>query len=628
MANKRREDARKRLISIAGLVVVFVIIVLVNVLASLANVRWDATEDKIFSLSEGTKKILGQISVPVRIKFFYSRTNKNLPNDLKLYARRVRDFLTEYERAAKGKVRVEMFDPRPDTDEEDWAQKYGLRSIQLGTGDRIYCGLVFTAADQEEVIPFVDPAREELLEYDITRSIYRVQNPKKQTIGIVSSLPVFGGPAGPGPQMSSGAWLFVSELKKAYQVKQIAPTAKKIGKDVDLLLVAHPKNLSQEMRYAIDQFVLSGKNAIIFVDPFCISDTSQDKRNFMQYPRSSLPKLFKAWGIKMDSSKVAADMDQATPLRTRQNRVERNPLFITARQETFSHTNVLTSKLQRVLFAIAGALEKDPQSHYTFEPLIQTSKNAALFDAYKVNFGVETLRREFSAAPEALTLAARVTGKFKTAFPAGPPLDKKKQGPSSEIKDKNFGLKEAKKESSVIIVADADFLADRFYVRKQNVLGLVFTKMFNDNLNFVSNACEMLTGSDALIGIRSRTRYERPFTKVIELQRRAQKRWLSKEQELARQAEATNKKLRELERQKDPSQRVLISPEQQREIAKFRERRRKINKELREVRKNLRADIDSLGARLKAINIFLMPSGVAIAGLVLAFYRKRRTTRR
>jgi ABC-type uncharacterized transport system involved in gliding motility auxiliary subunit len=303
-------------------------------------------------------------------------------------------------------------------------------------------------------------------------------------------------------------------------------------------------------------------------------------------------------------------------------------MWISARREVFSHNDVVTAKLERILFPIAGAIERDTGSQYQFESLVRSSNDAALFDAFKANFGVEAIRKEFKAAPEAFTLAAKVTGKFKTAFPGGPPKGKDSKKETAQNSKKEKQIKQAQKECNVIIVADADMLADRFYVQKQNVLGLVFTRMFNDNLNFVANACEILTGSDALIGIRSRARYERPFTRVLALQRQAQARWLAKEQELARQVDETNKKLRELEQQKDPSQRVLLSPEQEKEIAKFREKRRRINKELRQVRKNLRADIESLGFKLKVINIFAMPVCLSIAGLIFAFYRKRRMGRK
>ena len=618
MADKMNMGVRRVLVSFMGLGVVFLIIILVNVLLSFANVRWDVTEEKIYSLSKGSKKILERITVPVTISFFFNRSSRNLPTDLKLYVRRVEEFLAEYEHAARGKVRVQKYDPRPDSDEEDWAQKYGLRPLQLGTGDRMYCGLVFTAADQEDIIPFLDPAREELLEYDITRSIYRVQSPKKKIIGIISTLPVFGEATSRQWQGASAPWLFVSELKKSYDVRQIGLFADKIDPDIDLLIIVHPKNLSQKLQYAIDQFVLSGKNALVFVDPFCLSDQSQGQRNLIQPSKSSLKTLFRAWGIRMDASKVVADLDQPTTLRSRSNRVVQSPLWISARHDTFASKEIITSKLEKMLFPVAGALQKSPQSPYSFTPLVRTSKNAALFDSFKTSLGPEAIRREFRAAPEPFTLIAQVRGKFKTAFPAGPPY--KKDSLAKQIK-------EAKKESTIIIVADADMLADRFYVQKRRVLGFVLTKMFNDNLNFVANACEMLTGGDDLISIRSRGRFERPFTTVIALRRRAQQRWLAKEQELARQVEATNKKLRELEQQKDPSQKLIISPEQEREIARFREKKQRIKKELKEVRKNLRADIECLGRTLKAINIFAMPFCVSMAGLLLAWHRHRRMKR-
>ncbi|MBW2125824.1 MAG: Gldg family protein [Deltaproteobacteria bacterium] len=582
MADKMNMGVRRVLVSFMGLGVVFLIIILVNVLLSFANVRWDVTEEKIYSLSKGSKKILERITVPVTISFFFNRSSRNLPTDLKLYVRRVEEFLAEYEHAARGKVRVQKYDPRPDSDEEDWAQKYGLRPLQLGTGDRMYCGLVFTAADQEDIIPFLDPAREELLEYDITRSIYRVQSPKKKIIGIISTLPVFGEATSRQWQGASAPWLFVSELKKSYDVRQIGLFADKIDPDIDLLIIVHPKNLNQKLQYAIDQFVL-----------------------LIQPSKSSLKTLFRAWGIRMDASKVVADLDQPTTLRSRGNRVVQSPLWISARDDTFASKEIITSKLEKMLFPVAGALQKSPQSPYSFTPLVRTSKNAALFDSFKTSLGPEAIRREFRAAPEPFTLIAQVRGKFKTAFPAGPPY--KKNSLAKQIK-------EAKKESTIIIVADADMLADRFYVQKRRVLGFVLTKMFNDNLNFVANACEMLTGGDELISIRSRGRFERPFTTVIALQRRAQQRWLAKEQELARQVEATNKKLRELEQQKDPSQKLIISPEQEREIARFREKKQ-------------RADIECLGRTLKAINIFAMPFCVSMAGLLLAWHRHRRMKR-
>lgn len=620
---KSGSEISKTLLSTTGLIAVFFILILINVIVSYANFRWDATEDRIYSLSEGTKHILSKLSQPVDIQFYYNRNSMNIPDEMKLYATRVGEFLSEYEQGARGKIRVQMFDPKPDSDEEEWAQKYGLRAIQTSTGEKIYCGLVFLAADQVAKIEFLDPGKEELLEYDITRAIQRLQNPRKKVIGVLSGLPVFGNPAyaGMGQPGAEAEWLFITELKKTYEVKEIPLSSSSIDPAPDLLLVIHPNNISKQLQYAIDQYVLSGGNAMVFADPYCVSDTS--RQSFMGAPSSSLPGLFKEWGVSFDSTKVVADFDQVTPVRTRDNRVEQSPVMISARNEAFNSGNVVTAGLEDMLFPLAGAVKKAKDSAFEFEPLVRSGKNAMLIDAFKAGMGLDVIRREFVPGKEQLYLCARISGKFKTAFPEGPPKDekgedKKKQGAGQKQ------LKEAAKACNVIVVGDADLLADRFYVQHGQFLGVTISKVFNDNLNFVSNACETLTGSNDLIALRTRGRFERPFEVVLALQQKAQERWLSKEKELMKQAEETNRKLKELETQKDASQKLIISPEQEKEIAKFKEQKNRINHELKQVRKNLRAEIDDLGNTLKAINIFLMPFCVAIAGLLFAFMRHRR----
>ncbi|RLF58033.1 MAG: hypothetical protein DRN37_05550 [Thermoplasmata archaeon] len=624
---KEGNEIRKTLLSSTGLLVVFFILILVNVIVSYANIRWDATEDHIYSLSGGTKHILSGLSQPVDIQFYYNRSNRNIPDEIKLYATRVREFLSEYEHAAKGKVKVQVFDPKPDSDEEEWAQKYGLRAIQTPTGDKIYCGLVFLAADQVGKIEFLDPGKEELLEYDITRAIHRLQNSKKKVIGVISGLPVFGNPAYArmGQPGAGAEWLFITELKKTYEVKEIPLSSAAIDPVPDLLLVIHPKNLSKKLQYAIDQYVLSGRNAIVFVDPFCVSDAN--RQSFMGPPSSSLASLFKAWGISFDSTKVVADYDQSTPVRTRDNRVERSPVMISARNEAFNSGNVVTAGLENMLFPLAGALKKAKDSSFEFEPLVRSGENAALIAAFKAGMGLDVIKREFIPEKERLYLCGRISGKFKTAFPQGPPADEKGKDATKKGDRKNQ-IKEAKKACNVIVVGDADLLADRFYVQQGQFLGVTISKVFNDNLNFLANSCETLTGSNDLIALRTRGRFERPFEVVLARQRKAQERWLSKEKELTKEAEETNRKLRELGTQKDASQKLIISPEQEKEIAKFREQKARINHELKEVRKNLRADIEALGNTLKAINIFLMPLCVAIAGLLFAFIRQRRIVKK
>jgi ABC-type uncharacterized transport system involved in gliding motility auxiliary subunit len=633
MAGQKGYDFRRTLVSTTGVGVLLAILILLNVIVSYANIRWDATEDKIYSLSEGTRNILAEMTEPVTAKFFFSRSRRDLPNHLKIYARRVRDFLGEYEHASRGKIKVEVFDPGPDSDEEEWAEKYGLRAVRTAAGNKIFAGLVFVAADREETIEWLDPAREELLEYDITRIIHRLQSYEKKIVGVLSSLPVTGaGRRMPGRRQPQGgdAWFFVKELRKTYEVRSLSLEAKRIDPGINLLMVIHPKGFSPQVQYAIDQYILAGGNALIFVDPSCVSDR-RGRQQFGPSAMSSLDKLFAAWGLNLETGKAVADLDQTTRVRTGSNKVEDNPVWISARGEAFNAEDIVTSRLESMLFPVAGALQETADSFYEVEPLIRSGTNAGLINAFVAGFGAESIRSDITPTGERFNLAVRLRGKFKSAFPDGPPEGEKEESkadpesgeiPQAEHRDTAEG------KSTVIIVADADMLADRFYVQRSNFLGFDVSKVFNDNLNFVANACEILTGSDDLIGLRSRGKFERPFTTVTELKRRAQERWLAKEKELLKQIEATNSKLRKLEQQKDSSQKLIISPEQEAEITKFRERKSRIKDELKEVRKKLRADIVQLGNILKAINIFLMPLMVSLAGMLFAVHKQRRMRRK
>jgi len=622
MVKKRGYDSKKILLSLTGLVILFVILILGNVLLSFANIRYDATEEKIYSLSKGTENIISALDDKITVKFFFSRSNPDFPANLKLYAKRVRDFLSEYENSSGGRIDVEIYDPKADSDEEEWALKYGVKPMQLASGEKIFCGLVFLSLEQEQTIGLLDPAREPLLEYDITRIINDLRTFKKKKIGIISTLPVFGqqGYQMPG-QPGSEAWYFVTELKKTYELSNIPISSEKLDNSLDLLIVIHPKALSEKLLYAVDQYVVSGGNAIIFVDPACVSASTRGPGGMVRPSSSSMDRLFTAWGISMDSTKAVVDFDQPTRLRTRDNLIENNPAWISVRQGAFNESDVVTSGLERVLLPVAGAIKKTEGSSCEFEHLLQSGTNAGLVDPFTANAEVRDIKKAVVPSEKPLNLAVRVRDIFKTAFPEGLPESKKE----SDKKDQNSShIDKGTKKSTIIVIADVDMLADGYYISKGSFLGFPVSEVFNDNLNLLSNASEMLTGSEDLIGLRSRGSFERPFSVVLELERRAQERWMSKEKELVKRAEETNRLLNELQQRKDESQKLIISPEQEAEIAKFREQKRAIDKELKEVRKKLREDIEALGAMLKAVNIFLMPLIISICGIGFAVYRQRR----
>ena len=627
MARSKGYDYKKTLLSVTGLAALFLILIFVNIIVSYATVRWDATEDKAYSLSEGTERILSAMTQPVTIKFFYSRSDPDIPSNIKVFAQHVEDFLSEYRHTSNGRITVEMVDPKPDSDEEEWAQKYGVEPMRSPAG-AIYCGLVFLAADQEDVIPWLDPTKEQMLEYDLTSIIHGLQTTRKKRFGIISSLPLFGtrGRAMPG-QAPGKEWLFITEMKKIYDVQEVSLSVQEIDPALDLLLVVYPKNIRPQLEYAIDQYVLSGGNAMIFVDPLCVSDRSQGQQQFMRSSGASLNKVFASWGISMNSSKAVADFGQATRVRSGRNTMEDNPLMISARGQAFNKDDVVTAGLDNMLFPVAGAIERAGDVAAAYDTLVHSSTDAALTDAFNAYLGVDAIKKGFVPAGKSFNIVMRVRGTFKTAYPDGFPKPASDDAKLAEP-PKGPHIKEGKEAATLIVVSDADMLADQFYVQRRNLFGMVIAEMFNDNLNFVSNTCEILTGSDDLIGLRSRGRFERPFTAVLELKRKAQERWRSKEKELVQRIEDTNRKLRQLESQKDGAQKMIISPEQEAEVARFKEERQKINRELKAVRKNLRADIESLGATLKGINIFLMPLLVSIVGIIFAIYKHRKIRRK
>ncbi len=624
---KKSAIGSKSLFSAGGLVLVLFILILVNIIFSRVNLRWDSTDDKLYSLSEGTRKILSNLEEDVSLKVFYTKDSVNTPVHIKTYSQRLLDFLSEYEYYSRGKVSVEVYDVETDSDEEDWARSYGIEPVNLPSGERIYFGLVAMAADQEETIKMIDPSRETQLEYDMTRIISKVQSPEKQKLGIISSLQIFGTPPAfnmQSPSRGMEPWMFVTELKKTYNVEEINTTSGSIGDDIDLLLILHPKNLSEKLRYAVDQYVLKGGNAIVFVDPFAVSDSSPNPQGMPS--SSSLKKLFAAWGVEMDATKVVVDFDYTTKLRNQNNQPEDSPLWLSIKSGSFNADDIATAKLESILLPVAGAIKKIPDSESEYKSLMKSSSNSSLTESFKVRFGASMLRRDFKPSIDQYDLAVRVRGKFKTAFPDGKPKDKDAKD-KSDKKDESEAahLAEGKEDAVIVIISDADMLFDSYYVSKQNFLGINLSRMFNDNLNFLLNTTEVLTGSEELISIRSRGKFERPFVKVQELEKKAQTRWLAREQELVRKADETNRKLREFDKQKDKSQRFVMTPEQESEIQKFQEEKRKVNSELKQVRRNLRADIETLGNKIKFINIFVMPMLVSLAGIGYAVYRRKRS---
>ncbi len=613
-----------------GLVLLLIIIGAVVATFGNLRLRHDFTEDRLYTLSPGSRAILGKLENEVTLKFYFNRSSAATPMFIKSYARQVEDLLKEYQLAGKGRLAVEIYDPEPDSDEEEWAQRYGVQAQQTGMfTPPMYFGLVAVSGDREEVLAALAPQTESTLEYDITRLITRVASADKPIVGVLSTLPVMGAPEmPPGMSMprreSPQPWFFIRELKRDFEVRTVAPDVAEIDPAITTLLVIHPKELGPSTLYAIDQFVMRGGRLIACVDPLSLADMESQSQAQMgmfgmggQGP-STLGPLFSAWGIGFDSGKVVADPKSRTRLGGAEGGIEESPVFLTLKPGNLNAGDLLTAQLDRIMLPFAGALTDATDDDVTFEPLLTSSDVAALVDSMTAQFGSAALRGQMHPDGMKHVMAARLGGLFKSAYPEGPPSassdDSDDETPDSPPAENHRTICDA--PNAMLVIADADFLMNRVSVREMEVLpGFNAMQPLNDNLALIANTVERLSGSTDLIAIRSRGRSTRPFTKVDELEYRAAEAWRAEEEKLNAELQNTRRQLAELQGRKDGSQKFILSPEQEEAIERFRRREIEVRSQLKNVRRNLRKDVERLGVRIKAINIAAMPLLVIVLGI-------------
>lgn len=624
--------------TMAGITAVIVIVIAVNIIIRQANMRIDLTEEKLYTLSQGTKDLLTDLDRDVTIKFFFNSSSPDTPVPLKNFARQVEDLLKEYRITSKGRVKIETHDPTPDSDAEEWAQRYGLSGRHTGiTGNPVYCGIVGTAGDTEAVMPALSPVRERQLEYDLTRMIAQLVNPEPRVIGVISSLPLFGTPDSQFPVQGrqtppkQDPWFCFTDLQKDYDVRTIETDAEEIPEEINALIIVHPKNLPEETLYAIDQFLMRGGHILAFLDPFCIIDAmSADQQPYgMPDASSNMERLLSAWGVTFNAGKIVADMNAITRVMGPNNKIEENPAWLSLRKENVDPGDIVTSGIQSLLMAFTGSFEVDPETKLKTAALVKSSENSALINNMSAQFGLENIKRDFQSEHREITLALRLHGTFNTAFPEKETTDKeeKEEEAEEELENTTAHLASSATPGAVILVGDVDMLFDQFCIQESNFMGFRAFQPLNDNLIFFANAVEQITGSEGLIGIRSRGTTQRPFTKVLELQEEAQVKWLEEERMLEEKLNDLQVRLSKLQQaSQDQGQRFILSPEQEREIRRFREEQAKTRDKLKEVRKNLRSDIERLGVKIKVINILLMPLLVALAGIAFGIYRKKRAS--
>ena len=629
------------------------ILIATNLIASAMKQRVDLTREKAYTLSPGTRSILTKLDTPIKLRFYCSN-----PQDvsdtavmLKNYARQVEDLLAEYKQIAKGKLVIERYNPEPDSDAEDSARLDGVEGAMMPDGEKFYLGLAVVQLDQKQAIPFLDPRRERLLEYDVSRAISRVGTLEKPVVGIMSPLPIFGMAANPmmmrmGQQGGQEPWVIVNELKNDFTIRNVGMDLDKIDDDVKVMVLIHPRDITDKAQFALDQFVLRGGKLIAFLDPLpLIIDPKEQNQMFGAVPNtgSSLDKLFKAWGIKFENGKVVADLNFKVQLGGRGGRPQEAPAFLslTKDKDGINAEDVLTSQIDNVWLPFAGAFSGTPADGLKQTVLLRSTKDSQIVDGFMANLAGETILKEFKPSGTVYPLAIRLNGKFKTAFPDGKPEDKKDEAPKPDDKkegetkpeDKKVAekkpdgsLKESQKETSVILVGDADMLHDRVALQQmQGFFGPVYQPA-NGNFAFAQNAIEQLTGDDALINVRSRATLNRPFARINDMETQANKKFQSEIKRLEESRSEAQRKIGELQQaKKDNDQRFILSPEQQAELLKLRQQEVETSKHLKKVQKDLRKEVVSLENRLKIYNIATMPALVCLSGLALAFYKRKRT---
>jgi ABC-type uncharacterized transport system involved in gliding motility auxiliary subunit len=601
------------------LVVVFFALVFVNN-QLLSSARLDLTENQVYSLSQGSKRVLNEIDEPINLYFFFSdKASKNMTS-LRNYANRVESLLTEYETFANGNLKLQVLDPQSFSEQEDLADQYGLTAANIGAaGESIYMGLAATnALDEQKVIAFFDPQKEGFLEYEISKLIYQLSEPELVNITLISDLAIKGG-QNPMTGQAEPAWTFLTQLEQLYKVEQLGSDIISLPNNTDVLLLVHPKEYSEALLFAIDQYALTGGKILAFLD----AHNESDPMAMMAGPSangnsSNLPRLLRAWGVSFASDNVLLDAMAGLDIRTQAGGVTRHFGFVGFTTDQLDREDVLTSNLEVINGASFGVFSQIENAETTWLPLVRSTQNSDLMDVgtYAMTQDPEELAKVYQTDNQAYVLAARLSGQANSAFEQLPE--------GVEVAD----ITQSTNNLNVILVGDTDMLADRFWVQQSTFFGQTISTPFANNGDFITNAVENLGGSDALISIRSRGTFSRSFSKVDELTVIAEQKFRDQEQVLQQQLEETELQLLQLQNQQVEGSALVITDEQQLAIDEFMQKKITIRKSLRDVRHQLDKDIESLGNWLKLVNIALAPL-ILILMLVLIrgiFRTKPRAT--
>ncbi len=618
-----KKNTERWVYSIGGVLAVFAGLVALNFILGAVPGRVDLTEGHLYTLSDGTRKLLGKLEAPVRVRFYFNAGDENVPVPIRAFAARVEDLLREFRAASNGKILIEKLNPQPDSDAEDSANVDGVEAQVAPSGEKFYLGLAVSQADQRIAIPALAPDRERLLEYDLVRAIGRVTTTEKPVVGVMTGLPVFGMPGNPMFGMQGAEpQVFILELQRDFDLKQVGMDVDRIDDAIKTLVVIHPKNIGEQAQFALDQFVLRGGKLVVFLDPYAYFDQQPGPMAALGPSSSNLDRLLKGWGLQFTADRVVLDMKYMAGAGPRAV-----PTVIQLDADALNRDDVTTSSLGTVVMAFAGVYTGTPVEGLQQTMLMRTSPLVNLVpNADAMKRGEEAVR-SFKPDGKELALALRLSGKFKTAFPEGRPArkDDGKGKPPAPVPDAGPALKEGKADNTVVLIGDSDLLNDGAAVQIREVFGQRIAIPINGNLALIQALVEQLAGDPDLIGLRGRATAARPFTVVKQMEAEAAQAYLGKIKGLEESLDETRKKLESLQKTRGPAAAgAILTPEQQAEIENFRMRAAETRRELKDVRRELRAETEALEFWTKVVNIGAMPLLVAIAGLAIALVRRRR----
>ena len=622
-----KHAVRSSVISGTGLVLAICLFIATIVLANTVLTTWriDLTQNKLFTLSKGTINILNNLEEPVQLDFYFSQKAMNDFPLLANYGVRVRDMLEELTTHAHGKLILNIIEPETFSEAEDQAVASGLRTVSVSANsDRVYFGLVGTnSTDDEKVIPFFQTNRESALEYDLTKLIYNLAYPDKRIVGVYSQLPIIGKKG----DQTAPTWTIINALKEFFEIIDLNQNIDALNQKIDVLMLVHPKKLSTETLYAIDQYLLKGGKAIIFLDPLAEQDKTQPDAaspNVMPILYSYLDEILEKWGLKISKEKIVADINAAMRVQASGPRgpqeIDYLP-WLRLTNKNFNPDDFSTSELNILHMGTVGAIENINENEIKVEitPLIQTSKQSTKLERDLILFQRDptVILNNFKSDEKNHLIAARIRGKVQTAFPDGLPVDKNNE----ELMDDDF-INEG--NINVILVSDTDILADHFWIRKQDMLGVSVPQPIANNGDFVINSIENLSGSTDLINLRGRGKYSRPFERVEAIRKEAEAEFREREKELQVALQETENEIRKLQQEQGNEKSYLLNNKLTAEIEKFRNERLATRKELRSVQHDLRKNIEKLGSQLRFINIGLIPLLITLLALIIGIYRANR----